>query len=260
MSKDGLWLAVTSAEYSGTVGALHVYNIFNADLPIYFDSATGSDTVFGDAFGFSVAINQDGSYIVVGAVGDDNSGGTDAGSVYVFTREYPGGIYTLTEQTRLDAGEGFGIGYSVSLNDDASKLATGTIDGTASGSNIGSVYTFTRSATTWTASQDLYKTGSESFGAVVSLDSTGVTMAVTDPSTTEQELHIFDNIVTTSTASWDATNKVYTITDNKWVTNAILNALNITPTVGYDLTMNLITTTTTPTPATATRSQRVTRS
>ena len=61
---------------------------------------TPSDAAAGDAFGVSVAISGD--TVVVGAHGDDDDvGGPDSGSVYVFTRS---GL-TWTQEAKLTASD-----------------------------------------------------------------------------------------------------------------------------------------------------------
>ena len=79
------------------------------------------------------------------------------------------------------------------------------------------------------------------------------------PTTDQGAVYMFNKIPNITNVTWDAASKTYTIVENKYVTNAILNNLLVTPSVGYDNKFDLIYTTTTPSNAVATRNQRITR-
>ena len=229
----------------------------------------GSDSANGDEFGKCVSLNSDGTYLAVGAHLHDNSNGTNAGSVYIFTRSGE----TWTQQTRLQAvsfttpGQ---FGHDVKLNSDASILAISAIGGTSTGVNVGSIYIFTRSGTTWTESQvldasDSSGVGDSFFGQSIALNSLGNSLAVgcmledTSPTTDQGAVYMFNKIPNITNVTWNATSKTYTIVENRYVTNAILNNLLVTPSDSYDQNFNLIYTTTTPSAAVATHNQRITR-
>lgn len=106
---------------------------------------TASDSAAFDEFGHSVAVSGDTA--VVGALYDTHTGGTEAGSVYVFIRS--GGVWT--QQAKLTASdaaatENFGISVAVS-GDMALVGARGAFN---AGTVIGSVYAFVRSGGVWT--------------------------------------------------------------------------------------------------------------
>lgn len=74
-----------------------------------------------DLFGTSVSLSGDTA--IVGAYQDDNSGGADAGSAYVLTRN--GGVWA--EQQRLqasDAAAGDFFGFSVALSGDTAVVSS----------------------------------------------------------------------------------------------------------------------------------------
>lgn len=104
-----------------------------------------SDIAAFDNFGISVAISGD--TIAIGANSDDD-GGTDTGSVYVFTRST--GVWT--QRTKLNASDAaasdfFGKSLSISGN----TIAVG-----ANGAEIGgAAYVFTGSNATWTEQKKL---------------------------------------------------------------------------------------------------------
>ncbi|HEV2761718.1 MAG TPA: lamin tail domain-containing protein, partial [Pyrinomonadaceae bacterium] len=137
-----------------------------------------SDAAVADQFGVSVDLSADGNTALVGAHHDDNSGGTDAGSAYVFTRS--GG--TWTEQQRVQASDAAAFdrfGVSVALNSDGSIALVGAYqDDNSGGMNAGSAYVFTRSGGTWTEQQRLQASdaaANDQFGGSVALSGDGNT-------------------------------------------------------------------------------------
>ena len=116
---------------------------------------TASDGIANDGFGYSVAI--DGDTIVVTARGVDVGAQSNAGAVYVFTRD--GDTWTqqgsrFTTDTPI-GGRNFGISCDIS----GDTIVVGA-DGISSGlsTNIGkegAAYVFTRTGDTWTQQQKL---------------------------------------------------------------------------------------------------------
>ncbi|MHC4747807.1 MAG: DUF7901 domain-containing protein [Planctomycetota bacterium] len=91
----------------------------------------GSDVESSDFFGCSVSM--DGDYLIGGAYADDDHG-FNSGCAYIFERS--GGIWT--ENIKLTDPNGVGMGSSVSLDDDASIVASQNF-----------VYVYRRGASTW---------------------------------------------------------------------------------------------------------------
>ncbi len=83
LSKSGNWIAVGARRYTGgsSVGRAYVFENQN-DVWTPID-APMPGVSNGDQFGFSVAISQDGSRVVVGAVNNDIAG-SNAGQIRVF--------------------------------------------------------------------------------------------------------------------------------------------------------------------------------
>jgi len=162
-----------------------------------------SNTGAGDQFGFSSALSDDGSTLVVGATGEastatgiggdqDDNAAPFAGAVYVYTRSgtsWGPPVYIKASNTR--AGDEFGM--SVALSTDGSTLAVGApfeasgaagIGGNqadSSAPSAGAVYLFTRRGTTW--AQEAYIKASnpdteDLFGISVALSANGSTLAV----------------------------------------------------------------------------------
>lgn len=130
---------------------------------------TASDAAFRDYFGISVAIF--GETIVVGAYGDDHSGGADAGSAYVFVRS----VGVWTEQSRLSAADAAAddeFGNAVAISSD--RIVVGSENSDHAGlANAGAAYVFVRSESIWT--QEAKLTASDA----ATLDLFGHSIAVT---------------------------------------------------------------------------------
>ncbi|MCW8830921.1 MAG: FG-GAP repeat protein, partial [Gammaproteobacteria bacterium] len=161
-----------------------------------------SNTGVGDAFGYSVAISGDGNTLAVGTPSENSNAtgidgdesdntATDAGAVYVFSRS--GSSWSQQAYVKAsNTGAYDSFGYSVAISDDGNTLAVGAysedsnatgIDGaeTATLSNSGAVYVFSRSVDAW--SQQAYvkasNTGAaDEFGNSVAISGDGNTLAV----------------------------------------------------------------------------------
>jgi hypothetical protein len=131
-----------------------------------------------DFFGYSVAISGDGSTIVVGAYGDDDSG-SSAGAVYVYT-----GTDWSTE-TKILAGDGEAedrFGRSVGVSADGSIIVAGSYLDDDKGSSAGAVYVFT--GTGWAAATKLAASDGSSgdnLGYCVAISEDGTTIAAGAP-------------------------------------------------------------------------------
>jgi len=142
------------------------------------DKLTASDAAIGDEFGTSVAISGD--TVAVGAP-NDNDGGSDSGSAYVFVRSDS----IWTQQTKLTASDDAAddmFGVSVAISGDS--VVIGAYGNDDAGSLSGSAYVFMRSSNSW--SQQAKLTASDSaagdmFGNSVAISSnTGVVGASLD--------------------------------------------------------------------------------
>jgi hypothetical protein len=156
----------------------------------------------GDQFGFSLALNADGSTLAVSALTEDGAGpginsdqsnnaAQSAGAVYVFTRA--GVAWTqqaYIKPSNLDAGDLFGI--AVALNADGTTLAVGSFDEDGSGRGInqphdnqtggsGAAYVFIRSGGTWSQQAYLKPSNTEfqdAFGVHLAVSDDGRTLLV----------------------------------------------------------------------------------
>ena len=123
---------------------------------------TASDAELDDNFGYSVTLCED--TVVVGAPFED-TGGTSAGAVYIYTRV--AGTWTEYGTIFRGAAGGDNYGISVSLYDDTLVVgASGSLN------NQGSVYPLTRNGSTWTQHTALVASSpfnDDSFGRGVSV-------------------------------------------------------------------------------------------
>lgn len=112
---------------------------------------SASDKAASDNFGYSVALNTDGSRIVIGAKGFSSS----TGKAYVFVRSGT----TWTQEAIIspsDPVSGAWFGSCVAISADGSRIAVSAqLLANASFTNAGAVYIFLRTGTTWAQEQKL---------------------------------------------------------------------------------------------------------
>ena len=124
---------------------------------------TASDRANADSFGRWVAV--DGDFVVVGAWQDDD-GGTDSGSVYLFTKPSGGWGTWVTlstsskaaltaKLTASDAAADDHFGWSVAVDGD--NVVVGAYGNDDNGSDSGSVYLFTKPSGGWVTATETVK-------------------------------------------------------------------------------------------------------
>jgi hypothetical protein len=245
LSADGSTLAVGAyAEDSGATGVnanQSDNSAPNAGAVYVFTRAAGtwtqqayvkaSNTGANDMFGYSVALNSDGSTLAVAAHGEasaatgidgdqsDNSA-PGAGAVYVFTRA--ASVWTpqaYVKASNTDAGDGFGS--NVQLSADGNTLAMAAIgeDSNAFAVNgpqvdnsmslAGAAYVFTHRAGVWTQ-QAYVKAGTpetfDQLGISLALSADSATLAIGAPGEDSQATGVAgdrsNNAATDSGAVW----------------------------------------------------------
>ncbi len=128
-------------------------------------------------FGYSVAVDDDGTRIVVGAPYKTVSGSNNNGIVYVYVKSGTSWILEATiTQTPLNSSTYFG--WSVDIDATGTRIAIGTKNNPSGGgySDSGVVFIFTRSDSSWAQEAKLEASDVESgkhFGYSVSIDSAG---------------------------------------------------------------------------------------
>lgn len=125
-----------------------------------------------DRFGSSLAISEDGTTALVGAITDNNPNGTRGGSVYVFSLRKSSWI----EETKFASEDGDKddrFGASVALSNDGNTALVGAVtDEDPNGPGAGSAYIFSRDGDFWNQEIKLAPDGGDKddqFGKSVAL-------------------------------------------------------------------------------------------
>jgi len=132
-----------------------------------------------DYFGMSVSIDYDGNTVAVGATHED-TGATNAGAVYIYTRS--GNTWTQQQKIQTsDRHQDDNFGNRVSLSDDGDTLVASARNDDEEDTNAGAAYIYSRSGTTWT--QRLKFTASDAqlydyFGQSAGISGDGKTVIV----------------------------------------------------------------------------------
>ena len=160
-----------------------------------------SDIAADDRFGEHVAMNSDGTYVVVGSMRDD-VGGTNYGSAYIFTRS--GSTWSQQAKINPSPTDGVQFGYSVAINNDATYIAVGAPYDASNGANAGAVWIFTRSGSSWSQQVKLLSSDIQAgdfFGNYVSFNSDATYLAAGarledggsgDPTTSSGAAYVFE--------------------------------------------------------------------
>ena len=213
-----------------------------------------SNTDAGDQFGWSVALNHDGSTLAVGAQSEasgasgingnqaDNEA-ADAGAMYVFVRRGT----AWTQQAYIKASNAQGgdrFGFCAGLSGDGNTLAVCGYDedGSATGINgpqnndaggSGAAYVFVRRGTVW--AQEAYvkpsnTTPNEAFGSGLALSADGNTLAVNaaDEDSLSRGIDGDQSSVPVNEGSAGAV-YVYGRTNGVWMQQAYVKSFNIGP-------------------------------
>jgi uncharacterized repeat protein (TIGR01451 family) len=168
VSGDTAVVGVPLATTAGGTGAGSAY-VFVRSGTVWSEQQklTAPDGETNDFFGFSVSVSDDTA--LIGAYEDNNAGGANAGSTYVFLRS--GTVWSQQQKlTAPDGAAGDWFGYSVSVSGDTAVVGAPGAD-TAGGVDAGSAYVFLRSGTAWSQQQKLTApdgAANDSFGSSVS--------------------------------------------------------------------------------------------
>jgi hypothetical protein len=179
LSGDGKTAIVGGSADNKSAGAAWVFT-FSEETGWTQQGAklTGGEEVEAGRFGFSVALSEDGNTAMIGG-GNDHEG---IGAAWAFTRSE--GTWTQQGAKLTGTGEvGPGhFGFSDALSADGN---TALIGGVADNTEVGAVWTFTRSAGVWTQQgSKLTGTGESGpglFGATVALSSEATRAVIGGP-------------------------------------------------------------------------------
>ena len=142
---------------------------------------TPDDGETDDQFGSSVAISNDGTTAIIGAVGDATPNAQLMGSAYVF-ETIEGSWIQRAKLTADDGDTGDSFGMSVSVSDDGSTAIIGaSADDNTNGPQAGSAYVFDGSSESWGQQAKLIPDDGarmDFFGKSVALSSDGTTAII----------------------------------------------------------------------------------
>jgi hypothetical protein len=137
-----------------------------------------------DYFASAVSINGDGNTVIVGAMRED-TGGSNAGAAYIFTRSESGVWSEKQKILASDKEQGDYFGYSVSISGDGNTAIVGARYEDTGGSDAGAAYIFIRSESgVWSEQQKIQasdKQASDEFGRSCSISEDGNTAIVGSP-------------------------------------------------------------------------------
>ena len=190
-----------TGETNGNRGAVRIFTINTDDITQVthtYKLSHGSGTLAlssADNFGQSVALNDAGNILAVGAHLDDN-GGPTRGAVDIFNlntsdlTQTPTYRYKLASKTTsLEIADFDTFGYSIALNGSGNLLAVGTTEDDIGGTNRGAVYLFSLDPSDLIKDPTFrHKIGSgnphmtimsnDQFGSAVALNNSGSVLAI----------------------------------------------------------------------------------
>jgi hypothetical protein len=158
----------------------------STDTPTETETAklNASDGDSNDGFGWSVAMSRDGSRALIGADGDEDPNGDDAGSAYVFSQ----GGGSWSEEAKLTPSDGDSedfFGNSVAVSGDGSTALVGqSADEDPNGDDAGSAYVFSRADGGWSEEATLSASDGDDgdgFGPSVAVSGDGSTALISAP-------------------------------------------------------------------------------
>ncbi|MFO0578058.1 MAG: hypothetical protein U1A78_28960 [Polyangia bacterium] len=184
LARDGSTALVgANAKTEGTASRCGAAYVFSRSGTSWSEQQKllASDKESGDSFGESVALSADGNTALIGAVYEDDSGTTNSGAAYVFTRS---GTSFRQEQKLLagDKDNNDWFGSAVALSPDGQIGFIGAVYEDDGGTtNSGAVYGFARGAGGWSQQQKLQASDKESedrLGSGLALSADGSTALV----------------------------------------------------------------------------------
>jgi len=153
ISENGSYIIVGNPYEVSQTGAAYVFYNSGSGGWVQQAQLLASDAATGDQFGWSVSINSTGDVAVVGAPQED-TGGSDAGAAYIFTRTGS----TWTEQTKIQASDktaGDLFGYAVDINRIGNGILVGAPVAGVPGNAPGAAYFYVEGGGAWSQQQKI---------------------------------------------------------------------------------------------------------
>ncbi len=177
VSADGLTAAV-GARYDDTngtdSGSIYIF-IWNGSDWFQAKKIMPNIGKSDDYFGSAIALNADGSRLIVGATGYDEIGKSNMGIAYYFSTESQWDSYSEIVLSANDAVASHSFGKSVAIDASGKRVVVGAIGDGNKGELAGSAYVYDLSETIWTEAKLYAPDGNEGdkFGYSVALNGVG---------------------------------------------------------------------------------------
>ena len=120
-------------------GKAYIFNVTTGALVHTLNNPNAYNTSAGDYFGYSVAIS--GNYAIVGAILEDDIGGTQSGKVYIFSVTTGALLHTLDNPTAYSTSAGDRFGWSVAISGNY-VIVGANLEDDAGGGSSGKAYIF----------------------------------------------------------------------------------------------------------------------
>jgi hypothetical protein len=120
-------------------GKAYIFNVTTGALLHTLDNPTAFGTSASDFFGFSVGIS--GNYAIVGAYGEDDSGGTSSGKAYIYNVTTGALVHTLDNPNAYNTSAGDQFGNSVAISGNYA-IVSAYLEDDAGGTNSGKAYIY----------------------------------------------------------------------------------------------------------------------
>ncbi|HEX3052505.1 MAG TPA: fibronectin type III domain-containing protein, partial [Aggregatilineaceae bacterium] len=216
ISRDGSTIAIGAARSGGT-GAVFIYT-YNGGSWVQQARLVGSDSQSDDLFGHGVSISDDGNTLLIGSrYGDGIS--AETGAAFVFVRSGT----SWSQQAKLGPADLFpGDWFSssnVAISGDGNSILIGAnMQSSATQTNAGAAYYFTRSNGIWTQQQKLTPPESGAWvwfgtGPALTTDGSMAMLAGYDQTSSVEAAYLYtlsggqliltQKVISTSTGSYD---------------------------------------------------------
>lgn len=187
LSRDGLVLAVGAVNWEGATGtdrgSVYIYDKNGTGWTQRGSVLEAPDAADLDSFGRGVALNYDGSVLVVGANNWEGAAGSNRGGVYVFDKNGTGWTQRGSVIEASDAADNDNFGTNVAIDSNGFTIAVGAFNWEgAAGTDRGGVYLYHKNGTGWTQSGSVLEASdaadTDNFGTSVALGNGGIVLAV----------------------------------------------------------------------------------
>ena len=140
ISGDGSMIVVSASyddDKGSNSGSVYIFTKQPNGSYLQTQKILSSDGAASDFFGYSVAVSEDGSTIVIGAFYDDGKG-----SAYIFTKQSEGSYLETQKLAASDGAANDRFGQSVAISGDGSTIVVGAHYDDDKGGDSGSAYVF----------------------------------------------------------------------------------------------------------------------